>query len=204
LPHNHADDTELDLSKVPFPITGEDAVELTLGSWSIHAAGVARIELYLKAYAGFSLISTNADEIITRLAFLNSATVVSCKKKYYYVANPQSTTRTIHPRHLTVLDSDIWLLEFCKARRSNKYGEQLRTSMSHLWGLFRLRNKIGISETREKLRLFTFDVCFVAGFFPGILRDGKALLQFVPVGLYCLFRFFGNGDRFWRTILSSV
>jgi hypothetical protein len=68
--------------------------------------------------------------------------------------------------------------------------------MSYLRGLFRLRNKIGISETREKLRLFTFDVCFVAGLFPGILRDGKALLQFVPVGLFAVFRFSGNGDRF--------
>lgn len=177
---------------MPFPITGEVAAELTLGSWSIHPLGVARKEVYLKAYAGFSSISTNADELITRLAFVNAEKVVSCGKKYYYVVNPQSTTNTIHPRRLTVLDSDIWLLEFCKAHGFNKYGELLGASMGDMWRLFRLRNEIGISETRDKLRRFTFDVCFVTGFFAGILRDGRALLKFVLVGLYCRIPLFGK------------
>jgi glycosyltransferase involved in cell wall biosynthesis len=190
--HNDRDFEYIDLSRVPFPITGEVAAELTLGSWSIHPLGVARKEVYLKAYAGFSSISTNADELITRLAFVNAEKVVSCGKKYYYVVNPQSTTNTIHPRRLTVLDSDIWLLEFCKAHGFNKYGELLGASMGDMWRLFRLRNEIGISETRDKLRRFTFDVCFVTGFFAGILRDGRALLKFVLVGLYCRIPLFGK------------
>jgi len=183
----------IDLTKVPFPITGQDAVERTLGSWSIHPLGVGRKEVYLKAYAGFSLTSTNADEMITRLLFVNAGKVVSCKKKYYYVANPQSTTSTINPRRLTVLDSELWLLEFCKARGSNKYREQLGWCMSNMWTLFRLRKGIGIEETRVKLRRFTFDVCFVSGFFPGILFiEGKPLLKFILVGLYCRIPLFGK------------
>jgi glycosyltransferase involved in cell wall biosynthesis len=182
----------IDLSKVPFPITGRKAAELTLGSWSIHPLGVARKEVYLKAYAGFPSISMNADELITRLAFVNAGKVVSCRKKYFYVVNHQSTTSTIHPRHLTVLDSNIWLLEFCKTHSFNKYGELLAASMGDMWHLFRLRNEIGISETRKKLRRFTFDLCFVTGFFAGILRDGKALLKFVLVGIYCRIPLFGK------------
>jgi glycosyltransferase involved in cell wall biosynthesis len=175
----------IDLTKVPFPITGRNAAELTLGHWGIPAWGVGKKEIYLKAYAGFSMISMNADELITRLAFVNSKKVIVCSKKYYYVVNPHSTTITIHPRHLTILDSDVWLLEFCKARGFKNYGELLRASMADMWRLFRLRNEIGISETRDKLRRFTFEVCFVTGFFGGILRDGRALVKFVLVGLYC-------------------
>jgi glycosyltransferase involved in cell wall biosynthesis len=174
-----------DLSKVLFPIIGRKAAELTLEHWLIPAVGVGKKELYLKAYAGFSLISMNADELIARLAFMNAGKVVSCGKKYYLVANPQSTTKTIHPRLLTVLDSDIWLLEFCKTHGYNKYDELLAASMADLWRLFRLRNQIGIQETREKLRRFTFDVCCMTGFFPGILRGGKPLLKFFLVGIYC-------------------
>jgi len=175
----------IDLSKVPFPITGRKAAELTLGHWSIPASGVGKKEIYLKAYAGFSMVSMNADELITRLAFLKCRKVASCNKKYYYVANLQSTTRTIHSRHLTVLDSDLWLLEFCKAFGPNKFRQQLGWCMSNMWNLFRLRERIGIEETRGKLRRFTFDVCFVSGFFPGILFEGKPLLKFIIVGLYC-------------------
>ncbi len=182
----------IDLSKVPFPITGRKAAELALGHWSMPAWGVGKKEIYLKAYAGFSMISMNADELITRLAFVNAGKVVSCGKKYYYVVNHQSITNTIHPRHLTVLDSNIWLLEFCKAHGFNKYGELLAASMGDMWRLFRLRNEIGIAETRQKLRRFTFDVCFVTGFFAGILRDGKALLKFVLVGIYCRIPLFGK------------
>jgi glycosyltransferase involved in cell wall biosynthesis len=175
----------IDLSKVPFPITGRDAAELTLGSWSIHPLGVARKDIYLKAYAGFTLLSTNADELITRLAFINAGKVVSCQKKYYYIVNRQSTSNVIHPRLLTVLDSDIWLLKFCNRHGFDKFGALLRCSMTDLWRLFRQRRMIGVPETREKLRRFTHDVCFVDGFFSGILRERKALVKFLLVGIYC-------------------
>jgi glycosyltransferase involved in cell wall biosynthesis len=175
----------IDLSKVPFPITGRKAAGLTLGHWSMPAWGVGKKEIYLKAYTGFSMISTNADELITRLAFLKCKKVISCKKKYYYVVNPQSTTQMFNPSRLTILDSDIWLLDFCKTNSFNEHGEVLRASMSHMWWIFRVRKKIGIAETRKKLRSFTLDVCFAPGFFPGILREGKPLLEFILIGLYC-------------------
>jgi glycosyltransferase involved in cell wall biosynthesis len=174
----------IDLSKVPFPITGRDATELTLGSWAIHPLGVARKDIYLKAYASFSSLSMNADELITRLAFMNARKVVSCQKRYYYVVNPQSTTNALHPRLLTVLDSDMWLLKFCGDCGFDKRGV-LRHSMAELWRLFRQRREIGIPETREKLRRFTHDVSFVDGFLAGILREPKALIKFFLVGIYC-------------------
>ncbi len=182
----------IDLGKVPFPITGREAVELTLGSWSISALGVAKRTTYLKAYDGFSLKSMNADELVSRLTFANAEKVVTCKKRYFYVANPDSTTKTFHPRYLTILDSDIWLLAFCKANGFNKYRETLRRSMSDLWHVFQNRNRLGIAEVRKKVRRFTFDVCFVAGFLPGILREPKALLQFALVAIYSRIPFSGK------------
>ena len=175
----------IDLGKVRFPITGRDAAELTLGSWAIHPLGVARKDIYLKAYASFSFLSMNADELITRLAFMNAGRVVSCRKKYYYVINLQSTSNALHTRLLTVLDSKIWLLKFCNEHGFDKFDALLRDSMGDLWRLFRQRRRIGVPETREKLRRFTHDVCFVEGFFSGILREPKALVKFLLVGIYC-------------------
>jgi hypothetical protein len=101
------------------------------------------------------------------------------------VINPLSTTNTIHSRRLSVLDSDIWLLKFCKAHGFKSYRVLLRTSMNDMWALFRLRNEIGLSATIAKLRCFTFDVCFVPGFVAGISGERKALIKFLLVGLYC-------------------
>jgi glycosyltransferase involved in cell wall biosynthesis len=184
----------IDLSKVPFPITGREAVELTLTTWDIPAWGVAKKDVYLKAYDGFSVTSMNADELVTRLAFVNARKVVCSNKRYFYLVNPQSTMGTLNSRHLTVLDSDIWLLGFCGAYGFDMSGT-LIWSMGDLWRFFRLRKRLGVQETMEKLRRFTRDVCFIAGFFPGILREGKALLKFILVGLYCRIPFFGNADR---------
>ncbi len=189
---NHRTLESIDLSKLPFPITGRTAAELTLGSWSIHLAGVAKKEIYLKAYDGFDFTQMNADEILTRLAFMNAGKVVSCQKKYYYVVNQQSTSSAIHPRLLTVLDSDIWLLKFCNEHGFDKFNALLAYSMADLWRLFRQRRRIGVPETREKLRRFTRDICFVTGVFPAILLDGRALVKLLLVGLYCRIPFLGG------------
>jgi glycosyltransferase involved in cell wall biosynthesis len=175
----------IDLSRLMFPITGLEAAALTLGAWAIHPLGVASRDIYLRAYASFSSTSMNSDELITRLAFVNARKVVACSKRYFYTVNMQSTTNSDHPGRLTVLDSDIWLLKFCETYSFNKSKGVLKSSMDDLWMLFRLRQRIGIRETKAKFRLFTHDVCFVKGFFPGILRCGKGLVKFLLVSLYC-------------------
>jgi glycosyltransferase involved in cell wall biosynthesis len=131
------------LNAKDFPKTGRQAVVDTLGQWKIHPLGVARKEIYLSAYDQFSEATINADELLTRIAFARSNKVVFCKKKYYYRANMNSTTRTISSKSLTSLRSHIWLLNFAKSYPEVK-PELLGTgAITQAWYFYRKRDLVG-------------------------------------------------------------
>jgi glycosyltransferase involved in cell wall biosynthesis len=145
----------ISLDQVSFPITGRDAAIMTLGKWGIHPLGVSKKSIYIEAYSGFVENFFLADEVISRLAFMNAHNIVVCNKRYFYTDNPSSSTRTLHPRRLGVLDVQLNLIQICKklsvAPSTSK--KVVRDSIGHAWFLWVNRRAIGTQATKDKVRL---------------------------------------------------
>jgi glycosyltransferase involved in cell wall biosynthesis len=137
-----------------FPITGAEAVLLTLEGWRIHGLGVSRKHLYERAYQGFSEVGFNADELLTRLVFSNAQQVVSCAKKYFYRSNPSSSTRALNARSVTALRSHLWLLNFALRYPDAPVKKMARGAIGSAWFYWRRRKQIGVPATLRELRIF--------------------------------------------------
>lgn len=97
-----------------FPITGREACALTLGEWKIAAWVVCKKDVYLDAYIEFDQKQFNADELLSRRVFINAEKVSLCNSKYFYRNNKNSITQKKSLKHLDVLKSQIWLIEFAQ------------------------------------------------------------------------------------------
>lgn len=144
----------ISLANITFPLSGREAAELTLGQWRIHPLGVSRRELYLSSYETFRETTANAEELITRLAFLGARKIVSCEKRYFYTVSPASMANAMRPRRLTFLRSNLWLLRFCDVNDFPKHAEVVNSSLSDAWNLWCNRKIIGRRETKRTLRRF--------------------------------------------------
>jgi glycosyltransferase involved in cell wall biosynthesis len=142
------------LDEIAFPISGRDASILTLGAWRIHPLGVAHRKIWTAAYAGFSETYPNADELVTRLAFLNAATVACCDKRYFYRLHGESHGQQMHPRRLGILQSQLWLLRFSKRIGVDRQDQIVRFSVREALTLWQRRHELGAATTSASLRAF--------------------------------------------------
>ena len=72
------------------PITGIDALKLTLGSWRIHTIGLYRRDLYHRASAKFDFHGFSDDEFLSRTILAEARNVVGCDGTYFYRQNPKA------------------------------------------------------------------------------------------------------------------
>lgn len=94
---------DIDLRNFDFPLSGRDAGALTLNGWQIHAKAVFRKEVYLYAYQFIDHQSyANADEILVRYIIRHVRSFVYCDKKYMVRVNPNSTTRAISRKTISI------------------------------------------------------------------------------------------------------
>ena len=169
-----------------FPIRGREAVLLTLGEWKIPVLGVAKKEVYLRAYSGFQETSCNADELISRLALLNAGQVTTCDKKYFYRANPSSSSRTLHSKRLGELESQLWLIAFSERLSvgNRVMRKVVRSSIGNAWYLWSRRGEIGVPDTLEALRRYVDRLMRTGKVGPWILRWPKHAAALAAIGLH--------------------
>lgn len=94
---------DIDLSQLHFPLSGKDAGALTLNGWQIHSKAVFRKEVYLSAYQFIDHQSyANADEVLARYIVRHVRTFVRCDKRYMVRVNPDSTTRALSGKTISI------------------------------------------------------------------------------------------------------
>lgn len=169
-----------------FPVSGREAAFLTLGEWQIHPLGVSRKSVYVEAYQEFRETCTNADELITRLAFMSANRVCACKKKYLYRVNPTSITNTLHPRQLGLLDSCLWLIRFCENFNDAPVGKITRWGIEQSWFFYKKRKMLGCRDTKNKITYFIHKLCESGTLWSWIFRYPKHLAALIVLRVCCL------------------
>lgn len=134
------------------PVTGPEALRLTLGSWGIHILGVARKDLFLRAYRGVHINCINSDELISRLAFREARFVMGSPKKYFYRVNPDSTTQKLSDKHLTYLRSNLWLIGLASQTPSAPLGCIARQGIGSAYRIYRMRRSFDAGLFKKELR----------------------------------------------------
>jgi glycosyltransferase involved in cell wall biosynthesis len=160
------------------PISGEKAVLLSLGRWGIHPLGVARKNLYLDAYRRFSVNSFNSDELITRILLRSARKIVGSEKKYFYRINPDSTTQKVSLKHLTVLRSNLWIINFAMDIKDAPLDILIRQSISSAYVIWKKRNLYGWAMVRAELKVFVWSLVKLKLAWVVIFRRPKFLLFF--------------------------
>lgn len=112
-------------SRILFPyyttekiISGKDAFENCILFWGLHAIGIYRREIILKAYDLYNLYAIknenniNNDEVISRLAFLLANNIYKSDGDYFVINNEASTTRRINENYYKVIKNAYVLYYF--------------------------------------------------------------------------------------------
>ncbi|HEX8272059.1 MAG TPA: glycosyltransferase family 2 protein [Longimicrobiaceae bacterium] len=175
----------LALDGLSFPMTGREAVLLTLGTWRIHPLGVSRKRNYVAAYDGFEETSWNADELITRLVLANADRISLCDKRYYYRIHPSSSSQALRPRRLSELDSHLWLIRFCHEHSVPQAIVEriVLNAIGFAWFLMRNRQGIGIQATHRAVRSFVAELQRAQPVWPWILRRPKHLFALLAISV---------------------
>lgn len=132
--------------------SGLEALEYTLGKWQVPGVMCAKKEIFIKSYELYKSYNPNEinymnnDEVINRLNFYHSKTVVRNYSTYYYQCNPDSTTKKINPnRYLMGNNVQILYLLFGKNMGQLSYKMQ-EEYINVLWGLIQF-----LKKNKEKL-----------------------------------------------------
>ncbi|GFO68997.1 hypothetical protein GMLC_25760 [Geomonas limicola] len=168
-----------------FPVTGHEALLLTLGNWRIHSFGVSRRSLYLKAYGEFRESCHTADELLTRLVFRQAQRVSACKSRYYYRVNPASVTINVHPRMLSSLDAALWLIDFCRELPGAPLEEVTANAIWQAWWLYQRRAALGPAATRAKIAGFLAQLVHRGALSRQLLRRPKSLAKLALLTATC-------------------
>jgi hypothetical protein len=129
---------------------GELAIRKTF-PWQIHIAGIMKAGLY-KEKSGFSLlkgIQFNSDEYITRRLLFEGRTLVSGKSKYFYRANPNSTTKKKHNiKSFQQLDVNELIISYLKYNNIFDLAELISKNQKYIFK--KLIADYKFSEENEK------------------------------------------------------
>jgi glycosyltransferase involved in cell wall biosynthesis len=162
-----------------FPISGEEAVNLTLGGWKIHICGIFKKNIFEKAYENFYLKTFNADELIARLIYSNSNKIINCEKKYLYRVNEKSTTNTLSLKHLDTVQSDLWLIKFSSNYSSESYQRTIKWCIQNLYLLWKKRNKINKKITNIEIKKGLIEISNISNIWKLMVKNPKYLIAFL-------------------------
>lgn len=94
-----------------------DCLINSINGWKIHGCFAVRTSVINESYDRYRLYNQkntnyiNNDEIITRLNFLNSRSIVRSSAIYYYCYNPLSTTKKINKKKYLMIKNAVILSE---------------------------------------------------------------------------------------------
>jgi glycosyltransferase involved in cell wall biosynthesis len=169
-----------------FPLRGEEALLKSLGAWNVHPLGIARKQIYVRAYDDFSIESYNADELITRLLFKGCRSIAGSSKKYFYRTNPNSTTQTISDKNLTVLRSHIWLIELSLKTTNAPTASVVFGAIYAAHTIIKQRKLYNKEKLNSELRTFILSAASIPFVWQAMLLKPKYLGAFA---LLCLYTF---------------
>ena len=122
------------------PLSGNDAVIETLGGWRMHTAGVCRKNIYIDSYKDLNVNSFNSDEILSRLLLRKVRYVTGSPKRYFYRENLQSTTQILNDKHLTRLQSNLWIVNLALELKNPFFRKLVLNSIADAWLIYRKRD----------------------------------------------------------------
>jgi glycosyltransferase involved in cell wall biosynthesis len=167
-----------------FPVSGSEALLLSLGGWRIHPLGVARKQVYLIAYEGFYCDSFNSDELITRLVLKGCRSISGSNKKYFYRTNPNSTTQTVSDRHLTSLRSYLWLLKLCLYTKNAPTASVVLDGIYSAFNFFKKRKLYTKEKLNEEIFAFIKSSSKIIQVWETIIFKPKYLIAFFILFIY--------------------
>jgi len=98
-------------SSKKWPINGKEAFSMTLPNWTISGMGVFRKNIILEVYSMDLGLSTNADEIATRLIFEKCNEVDKVNAQYIYRIYNESTSNGMKSSLVTRLDTAKYMYD---------------------------------------------------------------------------------------------
>ena len=134
------------------PITGREALAMTMPTWRLHTLGLYRREAIDRARAHFSYHGFSDDEFFSRLLFAEARCVTGSSGTYYYRTNPKPYT---FARVLGQTETHIRSARLAEERLGKSYrgGSAARNMISrNLIGLV-ARAARGEGDFREIARL---------------------------------------------------
>lgn len=133
-----------------WPISGEKALSQCISEWKIHALGVVKKEVYLKAYQLLGHESgnnVNTDELLTRYIFHFCKMVDFSQGNYFYVNNTSSTTKSVNINAYKMIYNAIKLNDFISDRYPHLSNHSQNNLLSTAWSichlLFKYYSKLG-------------------------------------------------------------
>ncbi|QLR04781.1 glycosyltransferase family 2 protein [Providencia rettgeri] len=127
-------------------LDGIDVFENCIKHWGVHGFGIYRKELILKAYKIYNEINElnqnflNNDEVISRISFDISNKIAITDGSYYFVNNPESTTRRINFNYFKIINNAFILLDYIKEKREKGEFSDVSNNINSLiistiWGV---------------------------------------------------------------------
>lgn len=173
--------------------TGKEACLLTLNGWKIGGFGIFDRNLYSVSSKKILIDVMNADELLLREVFLSAQKVIQSSGKYFYRTNEHSITRSINYKHLGLMESNLYLLNFAIEHQLNSY--KIRKNLING----------GIKETYKILKYKNFFLKHISveHFFETIIQYGpKAYLHKLSFFEWLMnFRYFIKGSYLFFKIL---
>ncbi|MGG5216349.1 MULTISPECIES: glycosyltransferase family 2 protein [Rahnella] len=128
-------------------ISGYEAFANCISYWGVHAFGIYEKKIFIKAYDEYNSLNQesvnylNNDEVISRICFSLSQRVGMSNGNYYFINNPESTTRRVNKNYYRVIHNAFYLLQYiktCDERTNNDLivHETYKLIVSTVWGVF--------------------------------------------------------------------
>ena len=171
-----------------FPLTGIEAVNMTLEVGKIHMCSIVKKRIFQKAYENFSLKTFNADEMIARLIYSHSKKITNSKKKYFYRVNQFSTTHLNNKKQLEIIYSDLWLIKFSSTYSKFAYIKTIRWSIQNLYLIWKKRRLINKDLTNKEIKKGLKEIYKLKNIWLYLIQSPKHLIASVLLYIAILFR----------------
>lgn len=160
----YSDDEQIESALITYKqeriVSGYDALEMTIGRWSLTGMGLLKKDIYQQSYDlfdEFNLTSFNSDEFLTRIYFSLSKNVFLSKVKYFYFNNAESTTRKFDMKWIYAIDTNKKIKELLTKinlldKFKNNIIDQYLNTITHLYSCLNL-NKQNLTDSDVKLLL---------------------------------------------------
>lgn len=147
-----------------FCVTGKDAFSQCISSWGLHGFGIFKRSILIDSYNTYYKYNTkktnylNNDEVITRICFSKAEKIYLSEGEYYFITNPDSTTRRVNKNYYKVIYNAFYLNQYILSNTFNEdaHQEVAKLIISTIWGVairyFKWRKYFSREEKKEWYR----------------------------------------------------